>query len=61
MSATSPRVPFGDTSRATVLFIPTAVRARVHVRGARVHVTRWGHGRQALVFPRGGAYSVAIG
>ncbi|HEX8977605.1 MAG TPA: cellulase family glycosylhydrolase [Solirubrobacteraceae bacterium] len=61
MLATARPVPFGDASRATVLFISGPSRSRVRVRGARVRLIRLGRAREALVFPRGGAYSVAVG
>jgi hypothetical protein len=61
MRATSRPVPFGKDSRATVLFIPGALRAAVRARGARTLVVRRERGREAFVFPRGGPYSVAIG
>jgi endoglycosylceramidase len=54
MRASSPPVSARERSRATVVFV-----ARGHVRasGARLIVD----GREALVFPRGGPYSVTIG
>jgi endoglycosylceramidase len=61
MQATSRAVPFGENSRATVLFIPGAGRAPVRAHGARALVVRQGHDREAFVFPRGGSYSVAVG
>jgi endoglycosylceramidase len=61
MHARSRAVPPGEDSGAAVVFVPSWVRAQVRVRGARVVVVRSGRDRYALVFPRGGAYTVAVG
>ena len=61
LEARSRPVRRGDVARATVLFIPSAVRAPVRAGGARVRVVRQGATRVAYVFPRGGRYSIAVG
>lgn len=62
LRASSRRVGTRQPARATVVFVPAAVTAPVRARGASVRVfDRAGGAREAVVFPRGGAYSVAAG
>ncbi len=61
MSGTSHPIPFGDKSRATVLFIPSSIRSPMRTLGARSLVLPRGHAREAWVFPSGGSYSVTVG
>jgi endoglycosylceramidase len=59
--ARSPMVRTGDRGRATVIYIPAAVQGSVNVTGASlVLVPASGGAREALVYPRGGAYEVSI-
>jgi endoglycosylceramidase len=59
LSASSRRVRFGDSSRATVVYIPTTVRGRLRVSGARwFSVSRYG-ARLIYLFPTGGVYGLA--
>ncbi|HEU4978441.1 MAG TPA: cellulase family glycosylhydrolase, partial [Solirubrobacteraceae bacterium] len=62
LRARSPRVSPAHPERATVVFVPAAVTAPLRARGAIVQLYDRGDGaREALVFPRGGAYTVVAG
>lgn len=56
------RARFGDTSEATVVFLPRFASRKVSAQGARVEVVpRLGGGRLVYAFPRGGPYRLSVG
>jgi endoglycosylceramidase len=59
--ATSRPIHFGETPRATVIYIPPTVRGALHATGARLLVTLGPAGRTAYAFPTGGPYTVSAG
>jgi endoglycosylceramidase len=59
MDASSHPVRAGDHARATVIYLPTAVKGPVETTGARLLVMSRPGGRVAYVFPDGGRYTVS--
>jgi hypothetical protein len=61
LRASSRRVPASRPGRATVVYIPAAATGEVTAAGAAVDVIPGpGGGREALVYPSGGPYQVAV-
>jgi endoglycosylceramidase len=62
LRARSRRVRADQPGRATVVFVPAAVSGPIRARGATVQVLDRGDGaREAVAFPRGGAYVLEAG
>ncbi len=59
LRAVSRRIRAGDDARATVIYIPSAVKGPVRATGARLLVLASPGGRIAHVFPDGGNYAVS--
>ena len=59
MVATSPQVATGDTSHATILFIPASFTATPQADGAQTQVINHNDGsRELYVYPTGGTYHI---